>query len=478
MDTKKKSYNQKQMESHFKIRDEVINKVSPTFCGAKWLQSTIYLWNGYTHSCHHPTPHKVELSDLKENYKALHNTPVKLCARQDMLDGIQTKECNYCWNIENLANDHLSDRTYKSVSEWALPHIDEIVKSKTGKNINPTYVEIAFENTCNLKCTYCSPDVSSRWMEEIQIYGSYKLSDFELHDLNYLKKVGKFPIHRDDPNPYVDAFWQWWPELYKELKVFRITGGEPLLSKHTWRVLDYIIENPRQDLDLAVNTNLCVSNKIIEKLVEYTNKLKGKVKSFEIYTSLEATGPQAEYIRFGLNYDLFIQSVEYILANTSSDTRVNFMVTANLLSITTFEFFLQQIWNLRVKYPSKVDRFGRHVNRTPMMISYLRWPEFLSITNLPLEIKQNYALKWKEYATSRVFEKKVHPIACIYHEEVDQISRLCDFMMAEDPNLVKNMKDFYHYHIEYDKRRNVSFHKTFPELVDFFNECEKAVNEK
>ena len=33
---------------------EKINKVSPTFCAAKWLQSTILLYNGETHSCHHP----------------------------------------------------------------------------------------------------------------------------------------------------------------------------------------------------------------------------------------------------------------------------------------------------------------------------------------------------------------------------------------------------------------------------------------
>ena len=472
MSDEQKSFNQKRMDLNFKIRNEVINKISPTFCAAKWLQSTIYLWNGHTHSCHHPTPHKVDAEAVKLNPKALHNTPTKLCAREDMLNGIQTKECTYCWNIENLKEDHLSDRTYKSSITWAFPHIDRVVKSGNGKNINPTYLEVAFENTCNLKCTYCSPDVSSRWMEEIQLYGSYQLSDFALHDLDYLKEIQKFPIHRDDPNPYVDAFWLWWPELYKSLEVFRITGGEPLLSKHTWRVFDYIIENPRPDLDLAVNTNLSVSQKIIEKLVEYSNKLKGKVKSFEIYTSCEATGEQAEYIRYGLNYEQFMKNVEYVLGNTPDEIRVNFMVTTNLLSVTTFEAFLQKIWDLRVKFPSLPDSNGRHLDRTPMMVSYLRWPNHLSITNLSNDLKVKYAEVWKNFADNNTFEKRPDGLGRIYLEEVDQVNRLCEFMLTDDPKLEKNMKDFFLYHLEYDKRRNVNFLNVFPELVSFYKKCQ------
>ena len=39
------------------------------------------------------------------------------------------------------------------------------------------------------------------------------------------------PIPQREPNPYTDAFWKWWPELYRDLHTFRITGGEPLLQK-------------------------------------------------------------------------------------------------------------------------------------------------------------------------------------------------------------------------------------------------------
>jgi hypothetical protein len=45
-------------------------------------------------------------------------------------------------------------------------------------------------------------------------------------------------------NPYVEAFWQWWPTLYPELEHFRMTGGEPLLDKNTYRVFDHVLANP------------------------------------------------------------------------------------------------------------------------------------------------------------------------------------------------------------------------------------------
>lgn len=463
------STNEKLMDDKYAVRDEILNKISPSFCSAKWLQSTIYLWNGFTHSCHHPSAHKVDVEAIKINPKALHNTPIKFVARADMLAGIQTPECTYCWNIENGPGDHLSDRTYKSASNWALGSTSAVLESGLGENINPTYLEVAFENTCNFKCTYCSSDVSSKWTEEIQRHGPYKLSNSTAHDISWLKVTGRTPIRHDEYNPYVEAFWKWWPELIQTLQVFRITGGEPLLSKHTWRVFDYLIENPRPDLELAVNTNLGVPKKLIDKLISYSKKLEGKVKSFDIYTSLEATGKQAEYIRYGMDYEQFIKNVRHILSSTHNSQRVHFMVATNILSVTTFTDFLQQIYNLRAEFNENDAE-----NRIPMMISYVRWPTYLDIRNLSPDLKTKYAAEWSEFTKTRMRDTSQDRAARFYLEEIDQIERLSVFMCS-DFNNVTNRKDFYLYHEEYDKRRNVDFAETFPELIPFLQECKSHV---
>lgn len=442
-----------------KEKREQINAVSPTFCAAKWKQSTILLYNGETHSCHHPSRHKITLDDIKDNPRGIHNTAVKMAARKDMLNGIQTKECDYCWKIENLNKDWMSDRIYKSTYSWALPHIEEIVESGDGANIDPSYLEVAFESTCNFKCVYCSPESSSRWQEEIETHGAIELEDFKLHDLEWLKEVGKLPIHYKENNPYIDAFWEWWPELYPNLHTFRITGGEPLLSKHTWRVLDYIAENPNPNLTLAINSNLNVPDKLVEKLVEYINRISGNIKLFDVYTSLESTGKHAEYSRFGMAFDEFKKNCAYVLDNTSSKTRLHYMTTINLTSAPTFLEYLKYIREMRLKYYSKLHEF-----RVRTHLSYLRWPRMLCLTLLSDEDKQRYGDDWIQFIEEHKLTSLKSDQETFYLEEVDQVRRLVDYMRStKEPQSL--YKDFRNYTRSLDKRRKTSFVETFPELA-------------
>ena len=54
-----------------------LDSVSPSLCLAKWTQVTMHLQNGHTHSCHHPSTHKIPLEELQVNPSALHNTNFK-----------------------------------------------------------------------------------------------------------------------------------------------------------------------------------------------------------------------------------------------------------------------------------------------------------------------------------------------------------------------------------------------------------------
>ena len=47
------------------IQARVEKEAGPTFCLAKWHHVTMYLQSGETHSCYHPRPHKIPLSELK-----------------------------------------------------------------------------------------------------------------------------------------------------------------------------------------------------------------------------------------------------------------------------------------------------------------------------------------------------------------------------------------------------------------------------
>ena len=99
-----------------RIRDYINVDSTPTFCLAKWHHVTMYLQSGETHSCYHPAPHKIPLHELKDNPSALHNTWEKKMERKQMLEGEKPSGCQYCWNIEAMGPDYISDRHIRNAS--------------------------------------------------------------------------------------------------------------------------------------------------------------------------------------------------------------------------------------------------------------------------------------------------------------------------------------------------------------------------
>jgi hypothetical protein len=215
--------------------------------------------------------------------------------------------------------------------------------------------------------------------------------------LEYLEKTGKKPIKHDEYNPYTEAFWEIWPSWYEQLHTFRITGGEPLLSKHTWRIFDYVLAHPNPSINIALNTNLSVPDKLIDKLVEYAPKLKASTKTFQVFTSLESVGQQAEYVRFGMDYPVFLANCHKLLGVID---RLDFMTTVNILSASTFPAFLDFITKLRLQYNPAPG-----TNRVGVMVNYMRFPEFLDIRLLPEYVKGRFAHSIQERITKYSFNR-------------------------------------------------------------------------
>jgi len=440
---------------------EIVNDVSPSFCVAKWKQVTIHLQNGHTHSCHHPQTHKVPLQELKNNPSALHNTEYKKIFRKQMLEGERPYECDYCWRIEDSNAEYYSDRIYKSSDpEWALPYIDEIKSKDWNENIDPSYVEVSFGNTCNFKCSYCNPTVSSQWMEEIQRYGAYPTST-KFNNLEYFTAAEQIPIPNNQDNPYVDAFWEWFPSMYKNLKYFRITGGEPLLNKNTFKVLDYIIENPNENLEVSINTNmnppLEVFNKFLDKIKIIVNE--NKLKRFKLFTSAEGYGKCAEYIRFGMNYEDWINNLHKTYEEVPN-IQFTIMSTYNFLSLTSYENFLKDVLNIKQKYGTETY--------SPILldIPYLRHPVHQS-----LFVAEPDHLKMIESHIKFMVANTNNTHNSFIESETNKLQRIYSMIKQHiEQNLDYDIhkKDFIRFVDEHDSRRGTVFLQTFPELTDTY----------
>jgi organic radical activating enzyme len=454
---------------YVKVKDE-LDSVGNGMCLAKWTQVTLQLQNGHNHSCHHPTTHKISESEIARNPSALHNTRYKKLRRKEMLSGARPSECDYCWNVEDNS-DRFSDRIFKSGENWSYPFKDEIINSNWREDYNPKYVEVAFSNACNFKCTYCGPAYSSKWQEEINQYGGYPTLD-NFNSPDWLKHENKLPIPHKDYNPYVEAFWKWWPDLYRDLHTFRITGGEPLLSKDTWGVLDFIIDNPNpnRELKLAINSNLGVPDSLIDKFIEKIKRIEDedRVKEIVIFTSCDTWGEQAEYIRTGLEFNKFWDNVNKILSSLNR-TNVTFMSTYNALSIFNYNKLIDEVYKLKDIYAS-TDRYWN--SATFLDSSYLRFPAHQTVQVLPHQFSK-YVMDQAKLITYYASPSFDHKHIGYSDVEVQKVKRIYDWMISpqDATQQMKNRYSFYKYFNEHDRRRGTDFVKTFPELEEFYNFC-------
>ena len=447
-----------------------LNDTGSGFCLAKWTQVTMHLQLGHTHSCHHPKTHQIPLRELKRNPTALHNTMYKKRRRKEMLEGQRPEECDYCWNVEDSSN-RFSDRTFKSAENWSYPYMDEIKQLGWRDDYNPKYVEVSFSNACNFKCSYCGPAFSTKWMEESEKYGAYPTTD-AFNDLTYLKQEGKMPMPVTKANPYVDAFWNWWPNLYEDLHTFRITGGEPLMSQDTWKVLDYIIEhpNPNKKLNLAINSNLGVPDKLVDRFIEKVSKIceQDRVKEFVIFTSVDSWGAQAEYIRNGLEFNRFWDNCHKVLEKCPK-VILTYMVTYNALSVPNYDKLIRGVYDLKTQYGSD-DRYWN--SATFLDTSYLRHPTHQTVQVLePHWAEKIYQdAQLVDFLGVPLFEKEYIGYSDV---EIQKLKRTFDWMKSPIPEkqLETQRRNFGYYFRAHDERRGTDFCATFPELEEFYRKC-------
>jgi hypothetical protein len=306
-------------------------------------------------------------------------------------------------------------------------------------------------------------------MEEIEKFGPYPTSGkFNSLDPNQML------IPHKDENPYVDAFWKWWPTAYRELEHFRITGGEPLLNKNTFKILDYIIENPNPNLDFSINSNMCPPSDILDKFIEKIKiiVLENKVKRFYIFTSAEAYGAQAEYIRDGMDYNLWISNIEKMLTEIPGLSFI-IMSTYNALSVPSYSRFLEDVIMLKRKYFRPQFKFTSVL----LDIPYLRYPPHQSIFVLTEEFAQtmhDHVTFMYAYLGSKELEgsanRGFHP------HEAERMKRIYEMFLNhpkgnnEADNNIRR-KDFAIFVDEHDRRRGTNFLKTFPEMEKFYTLC-------
>ena len=410
---------------------EKLATVSDSFCLAKWKQVSLHLTTGHTNSCYHPPLHKIPIGPLLDNPSALHNTEHKKQSRREMMKGTKCTDCNYCWNIE--AQDNISDRHYRSGERWAMDSFDDIVNNPEA-DVNPSYVEVNFNNVCNLSCSYCSPQFSSTWTQESKEKGAWPTSTPHNDPIHFIGERRAIPNREE--NPYREAFWRWWPDLYKDLK-------------------------PKIDLHLNTTSNFSIDSRVWDKYKEYVQRLcQGEqIEHFMQFVSLDTVGKQAEYIRHGLDFELAKSRTEEFVRDIPYRSSLTFIITMSNLNIIKLKELLEYILYLRKTY---TDTYQRIWFDTPLLYT----PEWQSLQILP----SSYTMCLEECVD--FMNDNLHEMHGFKDYEILKMKRDIDWMKRGTQDIDRKRNDFYRFFNEHDKRRGTNFLETFPEMKTFWEQCQ------
>jgi len=436
------------------FKHQVLDTLSESFCAAKWYNATIWLGSGMTTSCHHPPAHLVDIDRVRDNPRLLHNTDQKKNDRAKMLAGERPAGCEYCWKIEDMGRDAISDRVYKS-KIYPIEALNEAFTTPVDQDINLRTLEIAFDRTCQFACSYCNPAFSSTWVNDIRRDGAYTglVSDGRNHFTHEHSGAQLFGIR--ETNPYVEAFFEWWEnDLHRTLQELRITGGEPLMSHYTWKLIDWFKTNKgKSSTRLAINSNLG-TDVDIDRLLSSVDGM-----AIDLYTSNEAISQQAEYIRDGLVWDDWANNVERLL-DSGQFRGIHVMCTINALCLSSLDSLLDCMLNWKREY-------GR--DAVSFTLNILRFPSFQSPLVLPEHLKTHYKNTLETWLSNECDSEFLH------EHEINHLQRLIDYLdVVKTPHseafeMPKLLNDFKQFYTQYDQRRGKDFVATFPELQEWYD---------
>lgn len=337
--------------------------------------------------------------------------------RKAFLNDERHPACTKCWKKEELGLE--SPRNQDNI-DILLSRTFESGEIEGG----PEQVYFRLGNECNLKCVMCTPQNSSKWYAEADIYRQFV-------DSNFGEEI-KIHSHHVP----------WTKESLKNAKRVLFAGGEPFLIKSHYKVLDYLIEiNRAHEVSLVYYTNGTI---FPEELFERFKNFK----HVEVSVSIEGTGARYNYIRYpGVWEELTPNLFKFDQVNLANFSwkimEVYFLHTA--LSIEElFEWREQQQWR----------------NRPDIILQELTEPAIFDVTRLSQNkrlflISKIENLYKKSYLSARekgyILEQKVRLEAALHRDEDDPSPRAKEYLAA------------------LDKKRGTSVFDSIPELAEILS---------
>ena len=274
-----------------------------------------------------------------ENYKEL---------RRALAEDERPERCEVCWHNED--SGIVSNRQQWEKDNWN--EFSEVIEVNDDYSVSnsPKWIELKVSNFCNLKCIMCSTHSSYKRVNDLDIITKYQKDG---HETKLLRPTTLFNSLNE------------WPELWESVHTLQFTGGEPIINKEHYDLLESIPQHLKSGIKLRYASNLSYIKFKQYDLVKIWNEFQ----SVNIKISMDGVGDVYNFIRQDGDWDNVYSNMLALNDEPTIDVAAGITVQAhNVFHMPEFYDF----WKT-----SEVDlRFvTANILQTPRYLTPSVWPE-------------------------------------------------------------------------------------------------------
>jgi len=275
--------------------------------------------------------------------------------RRTMMADQEHEMCRICFDRERAGLDSMRVQMNDAYLHRFEDQIAATQADGTIDSFDPSYVDLRFSNTCNLKCRTCGHELSSTWYEEHKDIILRQNPNADVSDLKKFIRADEF----DKIKPFL-----------KTVDRMYWAGGEPLMEKQHYYTLDYLIEiGNARNVHLSYNTNMSSITYKRRNIVEWWREFE----SVTVAASIDGMDDVFEYIRTGANWEKSRDNFNFLKFECPDVSMFIYpSATVSILNIYQFPDFVQ--WCIDNKWIE--DGFNLYTN-------FVTYPTLFSLKHLP-----------------------------------------------------------------------------------------------
>jgi len=272
-----------------------------------------------------------------DNYKEL---------RRALANDERPERCAVCWHNED--SGIVSNRQQWEHDNWNT-FADKIsVNDDYSVNNPPYWVELKVSNFCNLKCIMCSTHSSYKRVADLDIISKYTKDGYETR---LLRPTDLFASLNE------------WPELWDHVHTLQFTGGEPIINKEHYDLLEGIPPEAKKRIRLRYASNLSYIKFKKYDLIKIWNEFK----HVNIKVSMDGVGDVYNYIRQDGDWDTVYANMMALNNEPGIDVAAGITVQAhNIYQMPEF----YQFWK---ESPVDLKFITANILQTPNYLSPAIW---------------------------------------------------------------------------------------------------------